>query len=585
MSSFETSQPSSHGDKSGGRLMRTCAGCNQVVDGKKLLTCPTCAKLGRDVSVSTFCSQECFKSNWKTHKSNHDVTAIPMALSAPLNQGIGTNGVRVITHESGELGRVLVSTRSFQPGEIVLEEDPLVVFRVGWPDLLTKYATQLSEDDKVKLLDMQHLSSASEAKYEEFIRSIKQSFDKAITQPVMQELLRMHQVDEQFAFRLCTLVNINGHMYQGPDGPISADDQQLSALFYLGSKATHSCDSNTAYSSKSNRLGKLTYFAIKEIKEGDLITFSYINSPLQITTRERRLQLKRTKDFLCQCSSCLSPDVLTAIKCYKAVGCQGYVMEVAKDTYPLSGPPVEGYIRQCSICGPCESAITDSSSASVTPSPTKSGNGKGKSGNKGKSSSSSTSVSSTERFQQYQDRFHSIQAVAGMEGISPDLCDRLDKLVKDARNSANGIGPCNYLILEMLQTLSTFMETSASIVEEIGASNGGSSGANTKYVLMSRDYRKKSADALFQLTKLLEGIHARCTTCCFSNTNCNQNHPAASGCEQYILSAGMNCLTARVPLPAGDVEKYKLYMILSYGADDTEVKDICKSLQTSVSKK
>ena len=33
------------------------------------LQCPTCIKL--EIKGSFFCSQECFKSNWNTHKSVH----------------------------------------------------------------------------------------------------------------------------------------------------------------------------------------------------------------------------------------------------------------------------------------------------------------------------------------------------------------------------------------------------------------------------------------------------------------------------------------------------------------------------------
>lgn len=48
---------------------RTCetAGCNSPAN----LQCPTCIKL--NISGSYFCSQECFKGNWSTHKAIHKV--------------------------------------------------------------------------------------------------------------------------------------------------------------------------------------------------------------------------------------------------------------------------------------------------------------------------------------------------------------------------------------------------------------------------------------------------------------------------------------------------------------------------------
>lgn len=35
------------------------------------LQCPTCLKLG--IQGSYFCSQDCFKGNWKQHKVLHDI--------------------------------------------------------------------------------------------------------------------------------------------------------------------------------------------------------------------------------------------------------------------------------------------------------------------------------------------------------------------------------------------------------------------------------------------------------------------------------------------------------------------------------
>lgn len=582
-----TGSESTNGDSStsGTATVTRCAGCQKVVDNKKLLICPTCVKLGnKDLKLSTFCSQECFKSNWKTHKLYHE-SGLVISIPSPSNQGIGTSGVRVIHDESNtKLGRILISTRSYQPGDIVLEEDPLVIFRIGWPDLLNKYTTSMTIEEKEKLLDMQHLTSIEEAKHDEFSRSIKQSFDHAIVQPVMQELLKLNQSDEAFAFRLCTLVNINGHMYQMPtnhsvgtqSNQQQQEDERLTALFYLGSKATHSCDPNTAYSSKCNSSGKLTYYAIKPIAEGEIITFSYINTPFLTSTRERRQQLKKTKDFLCQCSFCLSPDILTAVKCSKA-SCKGYRMLVVQDKMKegsdKTGILEENYALQCSICGPCSDTDSTLGVENLTVS-----KAKGKAGSKSKSNS----ITPTERLQQFQDKFHSIQAVAGMQGISPDLCDHLEKLLEEVRSTANGIGTCHSLVMEILQVLATFLESSASIVDEIAASTGGGgvNNANSRYLLMSRDYRKRSADALLQLTKLIECVHANCP-CSTNDDNCSTNHPVAPGCEQYILSAAKHYITAKATLPVAQIEKYKPYMILSYGVNDMDVKDVCKALSIS----
>lgn len=42
-----------------------CGGCGEPAE----MRCPTCKKLGLESSF--FCSQDCFKANWATHKVKH----------------------------------------------------------------------------------------------------------------------------------------------------------------------------------------------------------------------------------------------------------------------------------------------------------------------------------------------------------------------------------------------------------------------------------------------------------------------------------------------------------------------------------
>ncbi|KAI0736981.1 hypothetical protein C8Q72DRAFT_802611 [Fomitopsis betulina] len=51
------------------------------------LECPTCHKLG--VNGSLFCSQECFKVDWKTHKIVHDIATRkqPLLEDPSINKG------------------------------------------------------------------------------------------------------------------------------------------------------------------------------------------------------------------------------------------------------------------------------------------------------------------------------------------------------------------------------------------------------------------------------------------------------------------------------------------------------------------
>lgn len=58
-------------------IMATCSspGCNNAITSN--LACPTCAKLG--LAPAYFCTQDCFKTNWATHKQVHALAKQIMA--------------------------------------------------------------------------------------------------------------------------------------------------------------------------------------------------------------------------------------------------------------------------------------------------------------------------------------------------------------------------------------------------------------------------------------------------------------------------------------------------------------------------
>lgn len=54
--------------------MATLGNCESLgCKNSAKLQCPTCIKLG--IQGSFFCSQECFKNNWKTHKIIHSLAS------------------------------------------------------------------------------------------------------------------------------------------------------------------------------------------------------------------------------------------------------------------------------------------------------------------------------------------------------------------------------------------------------------------------------------------------------------------------------------------------------------------------------
>lgn len=212
------------------------------------------------------------------------------------------------------LGRVLVATRQFKTGDIVLQEAPFCVFKNSWLDLALLYC-KMPEVDRAKLLEFQHMSSEEEVRHiEYFKRDALANFKEMLCMPEVRLLLDKCCIDERLAFKLCTIVSINAHQYIGGSTPYSETTSiqpQMSALFYIASKMTHSCNPNCSYTSK-HKHGHLVYFATRPIACGDLLTFSYIENTYSPTSQRRSI-LMRSKDFSANVKSARVQTGLTAI--------------------------------------------------------------------------------------------------------------------------------------------------------------------------------------------------------------------------------------------------------------------------------
>ncbi|KAJ1416804.1 hypothetical protein B484DRAFT_466840, partial [Ochromonadaceae sp. CCMP2298] len=128
-------------------------------------------------------------------------------------------------------------------------------------------------------------------------------------------------------FRLRSIAHFNQHAYQGKAGSVYSAQVGIgnpaakqTALFPMLSKATHSCDPNCMYSSFTGVYGQ--YFATRRIRNGALLTFSYIDAAPP--TEQRRSKLLTGRGFLCQCPRCLLPDPKSARFC--AAECNGVSM-------------------------------------------------------------------------------------------------------------------------------------------------------------------------------------------------------------------------------------------------------------------
>lgn len=182
--------------------------------------------------------------------------------AVPHGRDLGTeashDGVAVSADPT--LGRVVVATRDFSLGEIVLSEEPLLVFadkNHPYPYL----ASFLHADEQVRarVLDLYHppLTSAMGA-----VRESKDEAERISKAPAWGGNL-----SPELTHRLLLIWRCNAHEFRGavvspteivlPFGEVQDRARYAdSALFDIGSKVEHACVANvsSSYSSESGRL-------------------------------------------------------------------------------------------------------------------------------------------------------------------------------------------------------------------------------------------------------------------------------------------------------------------------------------------
>lgn len=176
---------------------------------------------------------------------------------------------------------------------------------------------KLEPSDKEEILSMKSFEGPLDNNIEALITTrIKENFPT---------------LSESDVRKLLSIVETNCHQYYGTnEDKVSIDVNQKhpsltqSALFAVGSKATHSCDPNCVYTSKLGPF--LAYRALKPIQIGELITFSYIADRLITPRIDRRCALLKTKHFVCQCVRCVGIDDNRGFKC-KITKCRGIMYE------------------------------------------------------------------------------------------------------------------------------------------------------------------------------------------------------------------------------------------------------------------
>lgn len=206
-------------------------------------------------------------------------------------------------------GRVLLATRDFQVGQIVMTEPPLLVWESDGThsgedilDFLDAYDSA-SEETQRAVLDCYHpdlnATSGLVAKYGAWSRSTVLA-------------ARLDNMPADLIHKLLMIKVTNAHSYSGAVSSYSEQVMQFPggnpsarvALFNMGSKVNHACVPNTQYSSKRSD-GMCAYTAVRQISAGEMVTFSYLGDKVwQTPTVARRADLLERYGFECHCAHC-----------------------------------------------------------------------------------------------------------------------------------------------------------------------------------------------------------------------------------------------------------------------------------------
>jgi hypothetical protein len=269
---------------------RTCDACGKPPTGnQKLLSCSRCKK-------AWYHDRDCQQAHFKKHKLVCKQLATSTKKSSP------ENGIQVVDTKSA-MGRVVIATKDFIAGDIVLSETPAIVFddQVGYNSLWDAYL-KAPPDKQKEVLEMQADSVAGDKEINDQITSDLRTYNE--------------QMDPSLARNLVEIALINAHAFQ-PEGTGSYSEHELSeskaALFTMGSKIEHSCAPNISF--ETSPTGLLEYVTEMPIAKKQRLSISYQSHVYEESRQHRRQNIRESKGFLCQCSRCLSLDECSPLNC------------------------------------------------------------------------------------------------------------------------------------------------------------------------------------------------------------------------------------------------------------------------------
>jgi len=245
----------------------------------------------------------------------------------------------IILSDVKGLGLSAIATKSFEVGDIVLIERPLLVFDPRDNSSIVQGFLACSKQAQNQLL---HLFCPAFT-----LPDCRLADNIEETSPLPSSVrAEAHSLLQQFSqgdsscqlvfsdvFRLLMAIRLNAHEFCCDD---CESGVSRAACFEIASKMAHSCAPNLSFSAKcmtSRPLDVITappmngatpaaspsfieYRAISPIRAGDLLTISYLSArQLRKSTLIRRRLLRRDYLFFCCCPRCTQPDWARTLRC------------------------------------------------------------------------------------------------------------------------------------------------------------------------------------------------------------------------------------------------------------------------------
>ena len=287
-------------------------------------------------------SEDVQMAHWKVLMQEH--------IQNQIASGLRVLHPKVRLVRSPTLGLTLRSAVAVAPGECLLTEEPLLVWRDNAilgaeessfvsPSLFKEFV-KLSEVRQQLILSL-HTASISPGDAQQLEMMVRAVIRKELGFTDSEDdKARLQCLPTSTAVKLALIAHCNSHSVEHVDDEgcverSGAPGESYSALFDMMSKVQHSCTPNMFYDGE-----RRAYYAMKHIGAEEELSFSYAGrNYLSLSTDMRRKHLHQQFMFYCKCNRCSGPDYSRGVKCALPV-CLGMRYHHVRDG-----------LWKCEVCG------------------------------------------------------------------------------------------------------------------------------------------------------------------------------------------------------------------------------------------